>query len=102
MGLMESGVILVKEKTNFRWGNIEMFPEVSSSCMARCVIRFGRFLGQWSPPIAWDFIPEQVINPEKLRHHLIEGCLAYPNENQQSFPLYWRLSYAYWATVQYS
>ena len=62
----------------------------------------GRFLGRLSPPIAWDFTPEQASNPGKLMHHLIEGCLAYPNENQQLLALYWGLACAYRATVQYS
>ncbi|KAM9591477.1 uncharacterized protein ACIBXB_006274 [Morphnus guianensis] len=34
--------------------------------------------------------------------HLIEGCLAYPNENQQLLALYWGLAYAYRAIVQHS
>ncbi|XP_054671609.1 uncharacterized protein LOC129202590 [Grus americana] len=62
----------------------------------------GRFLGRLSPPIAWDFTPEQASNPSKLTRHLIEGCLAYPNENQQLLALYWGLACAYRATVQYS
>ncbi|KAK4822911.1 hypothetical protein QYF61_023274 [Mycteria americana] len=33
--------------------------------------------------------------------HLIEGCLAYPNENQQLLALCWGLACAYRATVQY-
>ncbi|GAB0208044.1 hypothetical protein GRJ2_003270100 [Grus japonensis] len=41
-------------------------------------------------------------NPGKLTHHQIEGCLAYPNENQQLLALYWGLAHAYRATVQYS
>ncbi|GAB0206427.1 hypothetical protein GRJ2_003108300 [Grus japonensis] len=51
---------------------------------------------------AWDFTPEQASNPGKLTHHLIEGCLAYPKENQQLLALYWGLACAYRATVQYS
>ncbi|GAB0209685.1 cAMP-dependent protein kinase inhibitor alpha [Grus japonensis] len=51
---------------------------------------------------AWDFTPEQASNPSKLTCHLIEGCLAYPNENQQLLALYWGLACAYRATVQYS
>ncbi|KAJ7412559.1 Gag polyprotein [Willisornis vidua] len=62
----------------------------------------GRFLGQLSTPITWDFTPEQVFNPSKLTHHLIEGCLAQPSENQQILALYWGLACAYRATVQYS
>lgn len=62
----------------------------------------GRFLGRLSPPIIWDFTSEQTSNPGKLTRHLIEGCLAYPNENQQLLALYWGLAYAYRATVQYS
>ncbi|KAK4826744.1 hypothetical protein QYF61_010997 [Mycteria americana] len=34
--------------------------------------------------------------------YLIEGCLAYPNGNQQLLALYWGLACAYRATVQYS
>ncbi|GAB0206907.1 hypothetical protein GRJ2_003156300 [Grus japonensis] len=41
-------------------------------------------------------------NPGKLMCHLIEGCLAYFNENQQLLALYWGLACAYRATVQYS
>ena len=55
----------------------------------------GRFLGRLSPPIAWDFTPEQASNPGKLTRHLIEVCLAYPNENQQLLALYWGLACAY-------
>ncbi|GAB0206700.1 hypothetical protein GRJ2_003135600 [Grus japonensis] len=51
---------------------------------------------------AWDFTPEQASNPGKLTCHLIEGCLAYFNENQQLLALYWGLACAYQATVQYS
>ncbi|GAB0208835.1 hypothetical protein GRJ2_003349200 [Grus japonensis] len=51
---------------------------------------------------AWDFTPEQASNPSKLTRHLIEGCLAYPNENQQLLALYWGLACAYRATAQYS
>ncbi|KAK4810847.1 hypothetical protein QYF61_008819 [Mycteria americana] len=40
-------------------------------------------------------------NPGKLTRHLIEGCLAYPNENQQLLALYWDLAWAYQATNQY-
>ncbi|KAK4810863.1 hypothetical protein QYF61_008835 [Mycteria americana] len=46
--------------------------------------------------------PEQASNPGKLTRHLREGCLAYPNENQQLLALYWGLACAYRATVQYS
>ncbi|GAB0202585.1 hypothetical protein GRJ2_002724100 [Grus japonensis] len=49
--------------------------------------------------------PDQALkasNPSKLTRHLIEGCLAYPNENQQLLALYWGLACAYRATVQYS
>ncbi|KAK4810584.1 hypothetical protein QYF61_007321 [Mycteria americana] len=45
--------------------------------------------------------PEQASNPGKLMRHLIEGCLAYPSENQQLLALYWGLACAYQATVQY-
>ena len=62
----------------------------------------GRLLGQLSPPIAWDFSPEQANNPGKLTWHQIEGCLAYPSENQQLLAPYWRPACAYRATVQYS
>ncbi|GAB0207342.1 hypothetical protein GRJ2_003199800 [Grus japonensis] len=62
----------------------------------------GRFLGRLSPPITWDFTPEQASNPGKLTRHLIEGCLAYPNENQQLLALCWGLACAYRATAQYS
>jgi len=61
----------------------------------------GRFLGQLSPLVAWDFTPEQANNPGKLSCHLIEECLVYPDENQQLLALYWGLACAYQATVQY-
>jgi len=48
----------------------------------------GRFLAQFSSPVAWSFISEQASNPGKLVHHLIEGCLAYSSENQQFLALY--------------
>ncbi|NXL54039.1 HOME1 protein, partial [Podilymbus podiceps] len=40
-----------------------------------------------------------INNPGKLTHHLIEGCFAYSNENQQFLALYWGLACAYQATV---
>ncbi|XP_010568992.1 PREDICTED: uncharacterized protein LOC104833793 [Haliaeetus leucocephalus] len=46
--------------------------------------------------------PPGASNPGKLTRHLIEGCLAYPNENQQLLALYWGLAYAYRAIVQHS
>jgi len=52
----------------------------------------GRFLRWLSPLIAWDFTPKQANNLGKLTHHLIEGCLVYPNENQQLLALYWGLA----------
>jgi len=62
----------------------------------------GRFLGQLSPSIAWDFTCGQANNLGKLMRHLIEGCLVHPNENQQLLALYWGLAWAYRVTVQYS
>ncbi|XP_074713429.1 uncharacterized protein LOC141938453 [Strix uralensis] len=62
----------------------------------------GRFLGRLSPPVAWDLTPEQASNPAKLTQHLIEGCLVYPDENQQLLALYWGLACAYRAAVQCS
>ena len=61
----------------------------------------GKCLGRLSPPIAWDFTPEQANNPDKLMRHLIEGCLAYSSENQQLLALYWGLTCAYQATIQF-
>jgi len=52
----------------------------------------GRFQGWLSPPIAWDFTPEQANNPGKLTCQLIEGCLVYSNVNQQLLALYWDLA----------
>lgn len=62
----------------------------------------GRSLGQLSPFIAWDYAPEEVVNPGKLTCHLIEGGLTYPSENQQLLALYWGLVCACGPTVQYS
>ncbi|KAJ7415774.1 hypothetical protein BTVI_37409 [Pitangus sulphuratus] len=61
-----------------------------------------RFLGHLTPPVAWDFTPEQIFNPNKLTCHLIDGCLAYSNQNQQLLALYWGLACACRAAVQYS
>ena len=72
-----------------------MCPEAAGPWVAGVWKDLGRFLGRLSPPIAWDFTPEQASNPGKLTHHLIEGCLAYPNENQQLLALYWGLACAY-------
>ncbi|GAB0210089.1 hypothetical protein GRJ2_003474700 [Grus japonensis] len=47
-------------------------------------------------------LKSKASNPGKLTCHLIEGCLAYFNENQQLLALYWGLACAYQATVQYS
>ncbi|GAB0210142.1 hypothetical protein GRJ2_003480000 [Grus japonensis] len=47
-------------------------------------------------------VVNQASNPGKLTRHLIEGCLAYPNENQQLLALHWGLACAYRAIVQYS
>ncbi|XP_032531570.1 translation initiation factor IF-2-like [Chiroxiphia lanceolata] len=65
-------------------------------------MNLSRFLGRLTPPVAWDFTSEQVFNPNKLTRRLMEGCLAYPDQNQQLLTLYWGLACAYQAAVQYS
>jgi len=32
----------------------------------------GKCLGQWAPPVFWNFTPEQVQNPDKLVEYLEE------------------------------
>lgn len=55
------------------------------------------------PTKYWKFTPEEAGCPGKLTcHRLIEGCFAYPGENQQLLVLYWVLACAYIAKVQYS
>ncbi|KAJ7397533.1 hypothetical protein BTVI_134541 [Pitangus sulphuratus] len=63
-------------------------------------MNLGKFLGYLTPPIAWDFTPEQVFNPNKLTRHLMDGCLAYSDQNQQLLALYWGLACAYLSVVQ--
>ncbi|GAB0177976.1 hypothetical protein GRJ2_000262900 [Grus japonensis] len=88
----------------------QLLAEVILKCALRQLVPgrqgvwkdLGRFRGQLSPPITWDFTPEQASNPGKLACHPIEGCLAYCNENQQLPALYWGLACVYRSTVQYS
>lgn len=65
-------------------------------------MNLGRFLGRLTPPITWDFTPEQVFNPNKLTRRLMEGCLTHSDPNQQLLALYWGLACAYRAVVEYS
>lgn len=34
----------------------------------------GRYLGQWEPPVFWNFIPGEVQNPDKLVKYLLKAC----------------------------
>ncbi|KAJ7407373.1 hypothetical protein BTVI_63407 [Pitangus sulphuratus] len=79
-----------------------MHPEVPSSWVAGCVEGSGQVPRAFDTSITWDFTPEQLFNPSKLTHHLMEWCLAYPNQNEQLLALYWVLACAYRTTVQYS
>ncbi|XP_061222790.1 uncharacterized protein LOC133219470 [Neopsephotus bourkii] len=65
----------------------------------------GKHLGQWAPPVLWNFTTEQVQNPEKLVKHLNEECChsGYTREGQ-IMATCWGLTYGYRAlfnTIQH-
>lgn len=39
----------------------------------------GKCLGQWAPPVLWNFTPEQVQDPDKLVKYLGKGSLLHSN-----------------------
>lgn len=72
-----------------------MFPEAASPWVAGCVEGFGLISGMVITSHVWDFSSEEVSNPAKLIHPLIERCLTYTNEKQQLPALYWGLDCTY-------
>ncbi|KAK4815631.1 hypothetical protein QYF61_005193 [Mycteria americana] len=62
-------------------------------------------LGQWTPPVFWNFTPEQVQNPEKLVEYLEKVCCHHGNFREtQITAMCWGLAHAYRAlfnTIQY-
>ncbi|KAK4823738.1 hypothetical protein QYF61_006007 [Mycteria americana] len=65
----------------------------------------GKYLGQWAPPVFWNFTTEQVQNPEKLVKYLEKVCCHPGNSREtQITALCWGLPHAYRAllnTIQY-
>ncbi|KAK4817456.1 hypothetical protein QYF61_015611 [Mycteria americana] len=43
----------------------------------------GKYLGQWAPPVFWNFTPEQVQNPEKLVKYLEKVC-CHPSNSRET------------------
>ncbi|KAK4810962.1 hypothetical protein QYF61_014434 [Mycteria americana] len=43
----------------------------------------GKYLGQWAPPLFWNFTPEQVLNPEKLVEYLEKVC-SHPGNSRET------------------
>ncbi|KAK4830953.1 hypothetical protein QYF61_014412 [Mycteria americana] len=66
----------------------------------------GKYLGQWAPPVFWNFTPEQVQNPEKLVKYLEKVCCHPGNSTEtQITATCWGLAHAYQAlfnTIQNS
>ncbi|KAK4806769.1 hypothetical protein QYF61_005565 [Mycteria americana] len=53
-------------------------------------------LGQWAPPMFWNFIPEQVQNPEKLAEYLEKVCRQPANSREiEITAMCWGLAHAY-------
>ncbi|KAK4832302.1 hypothetical protein QYF61_021701 [Mycteria americana] len=56
----------------------------------------GKCLGWWSPPMFWNFTPEQVQNPEKLVEYLEKVCCHPDNSKEiQITAMCWGLAHAY-------
>ena len=43
----------------------------------------GKYLGQWAPPVFWNFTPEQVQNLEKLVKYLEKVC-CHPGNSRET------------------
>ncbi|KAK4830508.1 hypothetical protein QYF61_011421, partial [Mycteria americana] len=64
----------------------------------------GKYLGQWAPPMFWNFTPEQVQDPEKLGKYLEVCCHLGNSRETQITATCWGLAHAYQAlfnTIQY-
>ncbi|KAK4825908.1 LOW QUALITY PROTEIN: hypothetical protein QYF61_003403 [Mycteria americana] len=60
----------------------------------------GKCLGQWAPPVFWNFTPEQVQNPEKLVKYLEKVCCHPGNSREtQITAMCWGLAHAYQALL---
>ncbi|KAK4828895.1 hypothetical protein QYF61_001453 [Mycteria americana] len=56
----------------------------------------GKHLGQWAPPVFWDFTSEQVQNPEKIVNYLEKVCCHPGNSREtQIIAMCWSLAHAY-------
>ncbi|KAK4829913.1 hypothetical protein QYF61_007636 [Mycteria americana] len=56
----------------------------------------GKYLGQWAPPVSWNFTPEQVQNPEKLVKYLEKVCCHCGNSRETLITATcWGLAHAY-------
>ncbi|KAK4811288.1 hypothetical protein QYF61_023340 [Mycteria americana] len=56
----------------------------------------GKCLGQWAPPVFWNFPPEQVQNPEKLVEYLEKVCCHPDNSKDMKITaVCWGLAHAY-------
>ena len=65
----------------------------------------GKYLGQWAPPVFWNFTSEKVQNPEKLVKYLGKVCCHPGNSREtQITAMCWGLAHAYrdlFNTIQY-
>lgn len=61
----------------------------------------GRCLEPFSPPMAWEFLPEQAYNPSEMADHLKEGCLVAVKKREWLLVLCWDPAYTYQACVQH-
>ncbi|KAK4830329.1 hypothetical protein QYF61_010093, partial [Mycteria americana] len=60
----------------------------------------GKYLGQWAPPMFWNFTPEQVQDPEKLVKCLEKVCCHPGNSREaQITETCWGLAHAYRALL---
>lgn len=65
-----------------------------------CRIECGKYLGQWEPPVSWNFLPEQV------QHKYLGKVCCYPVNYRQAqiTEMCWGPAHAYWSlfnTIQY-
>ncbi|XP_049649800.1 uncharacterized protein LOC126035331 [Accipiter gentilis] len=54
----------------------------------------GRYLENFSPPVAWKFTPKQLQNPNEVVEYLKDKCCGYPRDTQLT-TLCWALASIY-------
>ncbi|KAJ7419308.1 hypothetical protein BTVI_26046 [Pitangus sulphuratus] len=60
--------------------------------------KMGQFLGKFSTPIVWKFIPEQLQDPDKVTEYLQGKCCGNSRE-EQLIAVFWTLATIYWTLL---